>query len=230
MIISHKHRFIFIKTAKTAGTSIEFALAPLCGPDDIVTPVSMKEEATRGDDGARNWVVPLGRRPWTWPIAKLFGRDPKWSGEVFYNHMGAARIRPLIGDAVWNSYYKVAVERNPWDREVSNYYFRIRRADPKPTFRDFVLKDEVHHRLKNFHAYTIDGKVAVDRILRFENLKSELAEFLAHVGIDRMPELPHQKGNLRPRGIPYRDYYDDETRAKVAAVYADEIRLMGYAF
>src|SRR4030095_6484076 len=40
MILSHKHRFIFIKTAKTAGTSIEVFLSKHCGPDDVVTPVA----------------------------------------------------------------------------------------------------------------------------------------------------------------------------------------------
>ena len=36
MIISHKHQFIFIKTVKTAGTSIEVLLDSICGPDDVV--------------------------------------------------------------------------------------------------------------------------------------------------------------------------------------------------
>lgn len=37
MIISYRHKFIFIRTRKTAGTSIESALLPLMGPDDILT-------------------------------------------------------------------------------------------------------------------------------------------------------------------------------------------------
>ncbi|PYL93687.1 MAG: hypothetical protein DMF14_00320 [Verrucomicrobia bacterium] len=38
MIISHKHKFIFIKTVKTAGTSLEVFLSQHCGPDDVLTP------------------------------------------------------------------------------------------------------------------------------------------------------------------------------------------------
>jgi len=41
MIISHKHKFIYIKCRKTAGTSIEMSLSKLCGPQDIITPLTI---------------------------------------------------------------------------------------------------------------------------------------------------------------------------------------------
>jgi len=37
VIASHRHRFVFVKTRKTAGTSLEIALSRHCGPDDVVT-------------------------------------------------------------------------------------------------------------------------------------------------------------------------------------------------
>ena len=40
MIISHRHKFIFLKAQKVAGTSVEVALAQHCGEDDIVTSIS----------------------------------------------------------------------------------------------------------------------------------------------------------------------------------------------
>jgi hypothetical protein len=39
MIISHKHKFIFIKPQKSAGTSVELLLSRICGPDDVITPL-----------------------------------------------------------------------------------------------------------------------------------------------------------------------------------------------
>lgn len=43
MIISHKHKFIFVKTKKTAGTSIETLLASICGEEDIIKEISEEE-------------------------------------------------------------------------------------------------------------------------------------------------------------------------------------------
>ena len=56
MILSHERKFIFLRTKKTAGTSIELALSDLCGPDDIITPLTGEDEARRaGRRGAQNW-------------------------------------------------------------------------------------------------------------------------------------------------------------------------------
>ena len=44
MIISHKHKFIFIKTKKTAGTRVKVYLSQFCGSDDIITPIFPQEK------------------------------------------------------------------------------------------------------------------------------------------------------------------------------------------
>ena len=49
MIISHEHKFIFLKTKKTAGTAIEAALSEVCGASDVITPY--REESERGPQG-----------------------------------------------------------------------------------------------------------------------------------------------------------------------------------
>lgn len=62
MIISHKHRFFFVKTRKTVGTSLEIALSKICGQDDVITPISKVDEIARkqyAEITAQNYFIPL---------------------------------------------------------------------------------------------------------------------------------------------------------------------------
>jgi hypothetical protein len=68
MIVSHSRRFIFIKTRKVAGTSVELFLSQLCSQEDIITPLGV-DEVLRPGMGARNFWKPaaahVGRDDWT---------------------------------------------------------------------------------------------------------------------------------------------------------------------
>ena len=168
MIVSHEHKFIFLKTKKTAGTSIELALTKLCGPEDVITPLTEIDEAKReGGRCAQNWRLhgwwgskrPLFKRRWFKFTAADYG---------FYNHMPAAEARELIDDKVWRSYFKFAFDRNPWDRQVSFYHHRYRNEKAQPTFASFMHED-ARARIDNYDIYSIDGDVAVDFVGRYES-------------------------------------------------------------
>ena len=47
MILSYTNNFLFIKTRKTAGTSIEIALSLKCSKKDVITPISPNDEIIR---------------------------------------------------------------------------------------------------------------------------------------------------------------------------------------
>jgi hypothetical protein len=230
MIVSHEHKFIFLKTKKTAGTSIELALSALCGDADIITPLTETDEALRANSrGAQNW-----RRHGWWgsPRPFLKRRFLKFTAEDygFYNHMPAEQARALLNDeAVWRSYFKFAFDRNPWDRQVSWYHHRYRRKAAPPPFPAFIHSDR-RARLNNYEIYSIGGEVAVDFLGRFENLEGDLAHALSQVGLELDNKLPRAKTTFRRNDAPYRSYYDEETRGIVGAWYAREIALLGYAF
>ncbi|HUU67664.1 MAG TPA: sulfotransferase family 2 domain-containing protein [Methyloceanibacter sp.] len=230
MIVSHAHRFIFLKTKKTAGTSIELALTKLCGEDDIITPLTAIDEARRVDErGAQNWK----RHGW-WNSPRPFWKRRllKFTAADygFYNHMTADAARTLLNDdEMWRSYFKFAFDRNPWDRQVSFYQHRYRKEPSPPPFPDFIHGDK-RARINNYEIYSLAGDVAVDFVGRYENLEADLKHALAQVGLKLDAALPRAKGTFRKDKRPYREFYDNDTRDIVGDWYAREIKLLDYAF
>ncbi|NES81021.1 MAG: sulfotransferase family 2 domain-containing protein [Moorea sp. SIO2B7] len=210
MIISHKYQFIFIKTTKTAGTSIEIALSKFCGSEDIITPIYPEEEMRKqlGYRGAQNY-----------------------QSNGFYNHIHAAEIKKLIGDEVWNSYYKFCFERNPWDRFVSYYYWRYQ-LEPRPTIAEFVeseFKPLFYLRRMGFKLYTIEGEVAVDRVCLYENLNEELEQLRIRLGLPETLQLPRAKASTRKDQRSYREILDENTQKQIQETFSKEISMFGYA-
>ena len=230
MIISHEHKFIFLKTKKTAGTSIELALSQLCGPADVITPLTEIDEALRAQGrGAQNWRL---HGWWQSPRPFWKRRFLKFSAEDygFYNHMPAKEAKALLNDdKAWRSYFKFAFDRNPWDRQVSAYHFRHRRETRPPSFSDFIDRDWRAH-LNNYEIYSLDGEPCVDFLGRFETIENDFRHALAQIGLTFDEALPHAKRGVRQNNKHYRDYYDDRTRDVVGSWYEREIKLLGYSF
>ena len=77
--------------------------------------------------------------------------------------------------------------------------------------------------------YTIDGEIVVDRVLRYERLDQDLADFGAKVGLPETLELPRAKSGYRD-GRHYRDVLGDAGRDLIAEACAPEIERFGYEF
>jgi hypothetical protein len=215
VIVSHEHGFVFMKTRKTAGTSVEIALSRICGPDDVITPVL--EESLRAEAG--------GRGPQNFESPPL---DRK-----AFNHMPVSMVRRMLGRRRFESYFSFAIERNPWDAVVSLYHWKTRDAEPGTAepFGDYVISEAVEtFATKNARIYRLDGQVAVDRVLRYETLAEEIETVWSELGLPGAPDLPHAKAGTRPRGASYRDYYDDASRDRVAELFAAPIAELGYEF
>jgi len=226
MIVSHAHRFIFVKTLKTAGTSMEIALSQFCGPQDIITRIRPEDEQTRRDLGLRgrqNDLLPLARyQPADWHRL-FFERRRAW----YLNHMPARDIRPRLGAKIWDSYTKFTIERNPWDCAVSRYFWDTRDLPDRPTFADYLASAP---HLSNFPIYAIDGVVAVDHVIRYENLDAGLDWLQDALHLPERPILPRAKSAARPDRRPYSELFTPATRDFVARACAREIELFGYQF
>jgi Sulfotransferase family len=225
MIVSHRYRFVFLKTAKTAGTSIEIALSKFAGPLDIVTACTPADEELRkalGYVAPQNYEVPLGR------IKALAWRYATGQRLAFYNHMGAETVRQLLGAKIWSSYFKFCVERNPWDKVVSAYYFD-RLASKAMSLSEYVQSGAASN-LAGYNLYTIGGEIAVDKIYFYEDLENALKDLAERCGIAEPIVLPRAKAQFRPADTSYRMVLTKKDAEKIAQVYAREIAMFGYSW
>lgn len=232
MIISHTHRFIFVKTHKTAGSSLEVALARECGPDDIVS--HMEDNIASG--------IPRNYGPDSMLgsayngiklLRKLVGRHSPLLGAFYYEHMPAWRIRQLVGEDMWARYYTFCFERNSWDKAVSYYLWKKHGQERvMPSFHDYVAKKA--HRLPVDSALYCGESVAagpiVDRIYEFRDLSSALADLRDRLGLALPEPLPREKTGVAVERLPYQAYYNDQTRDRIGQLFAREIGLMAYEF
>jgi hypothetical protein len=245
MILNHAYRFIFLKTKKTAGTSVEIALSQYCGAQDIVTRLGARDEPKRsalGYQGPVNYLIP--RAQWTradhlrhWRHAPhrwrrtLLGKEINLRKEVsFYNHMSALELRDRLAADEWTGYFKFSVERNPWDRAVSAYFWENRNAKRLPDFMAFLQRMQREDLLSNYSTYAIDGRIVVDRMLRYEDLQSGLEQVGRELALPGPLSLPRTKQEFRKDRRPYTEFYTAEARDFVAAACAAEIDAFGYRF
>ena len=78
--------------------------------------------------------------------------------------------------------------------------------------------------------YTINGEIAVDRVCRYENLAAELDGLRVRLGLPARLDLPRAKSGFRKDKRSYREILNDEQKAKIEALFGEEIGLFGYQF
>jgi hypothetical protein len=229
MILSHKFKFIFIKTAKTAGTSIEVFLSKHCGPLDTVTPVTPPVEGhePRNCQGFVNPLPEIVERP-----GKLLSvlRHSITSRQKFYNHMPASLVKQRVPARIWNSYFKFCVERNPWDKVLSHYHMHAAREGGSLSLDEYLARGRFPI---NYFRYTDNAgaKIIVDRVLRYENLLADLGEVFGKLKIPFAGTLGvTAKSEYRTDRRPYQQVFNDQHRRIVEKAFAKEIELHGYRF
>ncbi len=206
MIVSHRHRFVFLAVPRTGTHSVRQALRPLLGDDD--------------------WEQQMlnGRR--ALPVSAI--------ARLGHGHVSARMAAAHLPAAVWSSYFKFAFVRNPFDRLVSACCFLnrgnrefaghetefMRRALANPRFRGRVLVTPQTHLLCD-----VGGHPALDYVGRYEHFERDFAAVCAELGIRSAP-LPVSNRSVHRH---YPDYYDAALEATVAELYRTDFAAFGYA-
>jgi len=203
-VISTRHKFIFVHIPKTGGNAISVALAPFVDDEVRLTRAVGEAVGDQGDQGVAvtNEALGLSRD----------GRPRK--------HAPLRLYAERLGDA-FSGYYVFAVLRNPLDRLVSRMAFNRDARLAKPIAPQDMLFPKPH-----LTYLTVEGRVAVTRLIRFECLAADFSRVCAEIGIDPAPLEPRN----RSAHDPFEEYFTDETRALVAERYRCDGILRAYTF
>jgi len=220
MLISHKHKFIFIKTKKTAGSTIENMIVNnFFDPSIDICTGSNIDGTPRVNIGAKKPGEPDGHKPWD-------------------------LVKNYVTPVQWTNYYKFTVERNPWEKVVSEFYWRI--ANDKQsgmTPYDNDVDNFKYYMDKGFgtrfvapvdwNLYAAGNQVVVDQVVQYSNLADGLVSmFNDKLDVPLTKEMvtgTRMKSGHRKKH--YTEMYKDQSVIdKVAQAYSREIKYFSYMF
>lgn len=139
----------------------------------------------------------------------------------------------------YENYYKFGTVRNPWDRMVSYYHWRLKKGLPmfgKENFEEwleFITNPSEYGQYQEtlFHfATAIDQQAnlleGVNNIIKMENFQEDFDRICDEIGMPRKT-LPHVNTSARDA---YQTYYTPYTRGIIAKHYEKDVKRYGYSF
>lgn len=215
MLVSHRHKFIFIKPPKTGGSSVESVLRNWCleDPDQASIAHRFPETISQSGiitEGGNSSPVTEGLRP----------------------HSTVAQIRDLIGFEKFSQYTKITIVRNPFDRAVSLFWWDLKKKSPTKydqlssnheklaqQFESWLIERLGFVKWANSNRFASLRQLGPRRfILRYETLEMDFQLLLRLLNFSEEGEwiLPKYKSNVRPRTLRLEEYYTAKSRALIA--------------
>ena len=211
MIVSFSKKFIFLKTRKTSGTSIEIVLSTFCENGDVCSFITSEDEEIRQEFGG---LKPLER----------------YKGNRIYNHMRARDIKEIFPE-VWNNFFKFTIERHPYEKVISRVFWNIGRRNGD---LDSEYDIEIENVIKNKSfidrdIYNIDGVISVDEIIDYDSSWKRIEELAAIWNCDIPHKFPNAKSKYRKDKRRASEILNEDQKLRIRSVATFEFENFGYA-
>jgi len=212
MLISKKNNFIFVHIKKTAGTSITKSLSPY--------------------DDRSIYLKILNTRILT-RIKYSRGMNP------LPHHAPAYKIKEYIGSEEYEKYFSFAFVRNPFDWQISNYFFiKQSRLHPrynevkKLSFNEYLDWTLTNNRIYSQSEFISDKsdktKIIVDYVGKLENIDEDFDHILKEINLD--PQMNLKFTNKSKRNKNYKQYYDEYSIEFIKEHYKTDLDNFSYNF
>jgi hypothetical protein len=168
-------------------------------------------------------------------INKTGGTSISSALNIPFQHKTALEKRKELGSYWWEERFRFAFVRNPWDRCVSQYFWRFDNS-PNVSFSEWIMTTfnpnnssslcDIFFQPQIRWLTDKNQTVLVNYIGRFENIKQDYQHVLQKIGRVNK-KLPHLKSTTHQN---YRHYYTAETMQIVANWFEDDISFWSYQF
>lgn len=164
MILSHRHRFVFLAVPRTGSQSVRAALRPYLDP---------------GDEEQAAWRT--RRRLRTPALAALE-----------HGHITATEAASHLPPAIWEEFFTFTFVRNPWDRFLSaamlhfndSTLFRKRPIECLDLLlQSDTLMTRLHFRSQVEFVLNARGELGVNEVGRLESLETDFARIAGRIGL-----------------------------------------------
>lgn len=157
-------------------------------------------------------------------------------------HYTAQEVLEAIGRRKWEKAYTFSIVRNPWDKVVSHYKYRVKTNQTEMAKQPIDFKDWVYRTYgKNKDPYYYDqpkmfqaqmdwltdksGRICVEDIYKFEHLQDAFEKIKMKLRLSS--SLPHLN---RTDDRHYSQFYDEKTKLIIAEWFKEDIELFGYDY